>query len=146
MYKNGRDADGNFRRCHGLYLRCQNEDVVGNRLLPARIRYFDVSVNWSKYSWPWDVIFGYPGSGIVRFVVRDLPKELPKDKPADKSLKLLSFRPIHAPETDNYAHAEICVFAGDVRVLKQKAVGEMAKKEFRQIMSDRGLLLLPPTS
>jgi hypothetical protein len=142
MIRNGRVVDGAFRQSHRLYYRFKNEDVVGDRLLAARIPYFDASVNWSKYSKPWDVIFDHPDFGIALFVVRDLPKDLPKEK--ERGAKTHAFVAVHVPEDFNYSHSEICTFKDGSRVKRKDSVGETAKKEFRTIMSNRGLILHQP--
>jgi hypothetical protein len=86
---NGRPVDQDFRWYHRLYYRCQADDVAGDRLLPLKVRSFDVSVNWSKYSKPWDVIFGDSKAGIALFLVwevkRDLPTQLPPSAAEEKN-------------------------------------------------------------
>jgi hypothetical protein len=112
--------------------------------LPARIR-ANCSVNWSKYSRPWDVIFDYPGCGIVQFIVCLLPKELPKEEiPAGATApQPHSFYPEHDPLPDNYPHSEIRTFRAGARVTSSH-LPETVKKEFRQIMSDQSVILLNP--
>jgi hypothetical protein len=151
MYRNGRPIDNKFKPTDHLYHRCRKDDVFEDRMLPDRIRSRDPSVNWSKYSKPWDVIFDHPGEGIVRFIVRDLPIELPKSPPEPPKnpkksiapIKLHSFFPIHDPIEDNYSHSEIRTFKDGARVTKG-SLPELAKKEFRQIMSDRSFVILKP--
>src|SRR6185503_3270378 len=63
MIKGHRGADPVFLGEDLLFHRCTAEDVVGDRLNPARIKYDRTSCNWSKYSKPWDVIFDYPEHG-----------------------------------------------------------------------------------
>jgi len=135
-----RGVDDRFQSGHKLYHRCTAEDITDDRFLPPRWRYFDMSVNWSKYSKPWDVIFDYPNEGIVRFTVRDLPQEIPRDGRVNR-VKIISSSPVHVPYPDNYSHCEIHAFHGSTRV---KNMGALAKKEFRTIMSDRGFILLRP--
>jgi hypothetical protein len=36
-------------------------------------------VNWSKYSKPWDVIFGDPKAGIALFLVWEVSRDLPTE-------------------------------------------------------------------
>jgi hypothetical protein len=143
MYQRGRNVDSGFRLWHRLYYRCIKEDVIGDRLLAARIPHCNTSVNWSKYSKPWDVIFDYPDHGIAQFFVRDLPKELPKEISAGTKAKLHSFFPAHVPLELNYAHSEIWTFKEKQRIEKPK-LPETVKKEFRAIMSDRSVILLRP--
>jgi len=122
--------------------------VEGSRLLPVRVKSFDISVNWSKYSKPWDVIFGSPTAGIALFVVWDIRRELPTDLASEQreTRKLHSYGPVHEPYDDNYSHTEIAVIKDGKRVTKSSAVGELAKKEFRQIISDKSLILRRPKS
>src|SRR5437763_15035010 len=81
MLQSGRGVDNNSRRTDWLYRRCVKEDIEGERCIPARISYDDTSVNWSKYSRPWDVIFDYPAQGVARWIVSDLPTDLPENPP-----------------------------------------------------------------
>jgi hypothetical protein len=69
MIRNGRPADQNFKQWHELYYRFESdEDIDGDRLLGPRIyTSFDISVNWSKYSKPWDVIFDHLKAGVALF-------------------------------------------------------------------------------
>lgn len=150
MFRRNRGPDNWFSPRDHLYRRCTREDVEGDRLIPARIQYENVSVNWSRYSKPWDVVFEHPGEGIVRFVVRDLPEELPKElPPAAKEgkkqppVKVHCFRPAHQPLEYNYAHSEIWTFKEGERITKV-SLPVTVKKEFRQIMSDRSLILHQP--
>src|SRR6185437_9609885 len=76
MLRNGRPVDKKFGDKDWLYRRCIKEDIAGDVLLPPRIRVDRPSVNWSRYSKPWDVTFDHPKQGIVRFVVGLLPKQL----------------------------------------------------------------------
>lgn len=151
MLQRGRGVDSNFKDCHQLYHRCKQEDVAGDRLLAARISYKKTSVNWSKYSKPWDVIFDYPGWGIARFFVGNLPKELPKELPKDKKarskVKVHSFIPVHVPELTNYAHSEITSYKESQEGRSSTAstnFSDTVKKEFRTAMSDCSLVLLIP--
>lgn len=140
MIQGTRGVDDRFQSGHKPYHRCTAEDLVGDRFLPPRSRYFDMSVNWSKYSKPWDVIFDYSKEGIVRFTVRDLPKEIPRDGRVNRVM-IISSWPVHVPCPDNYSHCEIRAFHGSTRVT---SMGKLAKKEFRTIMSDRGFILSRP--
>jgi hypothetical protein len=148
MLRNGRAVDEAFKGRHHLYMRCTKEDVAHDRVIAARIKYDNPSVNWSKYSRPWDVIFDFPGYGIARFVVRYLPRELPKNPPGMPSkkqsqLKIQTFYPRHEPEQQNYSHCEIRTFQNGV-VQSKPRISETVKKEFRQIMSDRSLVIQNP--
>jgi hypothetical protein len=146
MIRNGRPIDQNFRSFHLLYYRCKREDIEGNRLLAPKIKSFDISVNWSKYSKPWDVIFGEPAAGIALFVVCDVSCDLPRELSSEQreAKKIHSYRPTHEPYDDNYSHSEIAVFKDDKRITKSSGVGEIAKKEFRQIISDKCLIVRWP--
>lgn len=118
--------------------------MVGKRLLAARIPFKNTSVNWSKYGKPWDVIFDFPGLGIAQFLVCGLPKELPIEAQPGVKTKPHSFYPAHVPEPTNYAHSEIWTFKDGAHVEIPKSLPETVKKEFRQIMSDRGVILRKP--
>lgn len=142
MVKGDRGIDIRFLGEDFLFHRCTTEDMLGDRLNPARIRYDRTSCNWSRYSKPWDVIFDYPQQGIVRFIVRHLPKQLPSQKP-DKNAKEYSFLPLHAPEELNYAHCEIRTFKGS-ELQEKSSLPQVVKKEFKTIMSDRCFVLRWP--
>ncbi len=142
MRRNGRGVDNSFRPGDLLYRRCVREDIEGDRLLAARIKYDDTSVNWSKYSKPWDVIFDYPGQGIARWLVRDLPKQIPENYPPGTKVQLHDFTPSHVPLCKNYLHSEIWVYRSGIRI--QRLSSNLAKKQFRTMMSDKSFLLLHP--
>jgi hypothetical protein len=133
-----------------LYYRSQAEDdFQGNYLNPLRIRLFDISVNWSKYSKPWDVIYGHSDAGIAEFVVRevrrDLPTELPPANPRQRHQpKRRTYLPWHDPIDDNYSHTEIAVLRDGRRVTDHNQITTEAKKEFRQILSDRSRVIRAP--
>jgi len=142
MLQGKRKVDVGFKPFHRLYYRCQINEVVGDRLLAASIPYSKTSVNWSKYSFPWDVLFNYNGYGIFSFVVRSLPVELPKKQPPGQpAIPPHYFRPEHVPLPDNYAHSELWAYRQNIRTA---TVGSLVKKEFRAEMSDRGRLLRYP--
>jgi len=142
LLRNGRAPDQAFRWHHLLYQRCTNEDVCDTQILSARIKYDAASSNWSKYAKPWDVIFDHPNHGIIQHAVVNLPQELPKNVPVKTKPKLHSFRPVHVPEDLNYSHTEIQAFHGNE---KAKKIGELAKKEFRTLMAQCGVVLFRPT-
>jgi len=142
MLRNGRGVDNDFRAHHWLYRRCVKEDVQGDQLLPARISYDDASVNWSKYSWPWDVIFDHPGQGVARWVVDDLPHDLPENPPPKTNVEMHDFRPKHVPLDENYSHSEIQVYRSGQPL--QRLSSNLVKKEYRTIMGERSLVLIQP--
>jgi hypothetical protein len=144
MLRNGRPPDQSFKSRDFLYHRCTKEDVEDEVFLPARIRINRPSVNWSKYSKAWDVIFDYPGHGVVRFAVGNLPRELPKAplKPGEKRPEPHHFFPLHDPLDLNYSHSEIRCSRGGRELVKISS--SAVTKEFQAIMSRQGLLLLRP--
>lgn len=155
MLRRDRPKDYNFRFFHRLYYRCKKEDLLDDGTLnPARIKYQNTSVNWSKYGKPWDVIFDHRGEGVAQFLVCGLPKEIPKNiansqtavsgKPPKNLTKLHSFYPEHDPEDLNFPHCEIWTFRGNDRLVSAD-LSNVVKKEFRQIMSDRAVLIWQPT-
>ena len=142
MFRNGRGADNRFFPHHRLFHRCTAEDIAGDRLIPSRINYKNTSVNWSKYSKAWDVIFDYKGCGIVQFLVKHLPRRLPIVPPNDKA-RIFAFAPVHEPLDVNYSHSEIGTFVGAER-LSDANLSSTAKKEFRAELSDRCMVLWLP--
>lgn len=143
MLQGARGAKTGFRFFHCLYHRCNSEAVSGDRLLPGGIRYDNTSVNWCKFSKPWDVIFDAPGLGIAQFVVLALPRDLPIVLLSEEA-KRYSFYPRHVPLPNNYSHSEVSTFKEGEYMPKPK-LPETVKKEFRQIMSDRSVVLLRPS-
>src|SRR5262245_39778778 len=97
MFRNGRGVDNGFLPYHQLFHRCGAEDIAEGRLIPGRIRYQNTSINWSKYSKAWDVIFDHEGCGIVQFLVRHLPRRLPMVPPNDNKTRIFTFGPVHEP-------------------------------------------------
>lgn len=142
MFRDGRGVDNRFVPRHRLFYRCKKEDIEGDRLIASRISYQNKSVNWCKYSKAWDVIFDYPRQGIAQFMVRHLPKELPRERPDEKA-KTYTFAPSHVPVDENYSHSEIWTFKAGERFPKG-TLPDIAKKEFRTILSDRSVILWPP--
>ncbi|PWT80590.1 MAG: hypothetical protein C5B44_05165 [Acidobacteria bacterium] len=143
MVQGSRGIDHGFLPHHYLYQRIETEDIAGDRLLPARIRVLDQSVNWSKFCRPWDVTFGYRKQGIARTAVRDLPPPLPKVLP-NKGAKYHDFNPAHDPLPNNYSHCEIRVLKDEVRVTNAKQIGDLAKKEYRTMLSDKYIIIARP--
>ena len=142
MIQNGRGSDGAYRAWHLLYRRIGHEDFEGDRLLPARIKIQDLSVNWSKYSAPWDVVFDYPGNGVACISVGEVRKDLPLNPVA--GAKIHAFSPVHEPEELNYSHTEVAVFKENSRLARDTNLPPTVKKEFKTILSDRAVILVKP--
>jgi hypothetical protein len=149
MMRRNRPLDDDFQPEHRLYYRIElHDELEGNHLDPQKIRAaFDISVNWSKYSKPWDVIFGTPASGIASVLVRDIFVDLPLDLASQQRevRKPHLYRPVHEPYEDNYSHSVIAVFKDGARVTKSRDIGAMAKREFRQLLSDKAEILFRPS-
>lgn len=143
MIQGARIADSGFWFFHPLYIRCKQEDVIGNRLIGSRIKCENTSVNWSKYSKPWDVIFDFPKNGIAQFIVGALPKVLPIEITGGGVPKPHSFIAAHVPLPENYPHCEIWTYKDGAHV-SNPDLPKTVKKEFRQIVSDRSEILLNP--
>ena len=147
MIQGNRGADQNFCWYHLLYQRCTKEDVRGDQLVIARIKYDSASVNWCKYSKPWDVIFDHAGWGIVQHMVGNLPQGLPKETPVGTRQKDMpknqSYRTVHVPLTNNYAHSELQAFHDDGT--RPARVGELIKKEYRALIAQHGVIILIPS-
>ena len=110
----------------------------GDRLLPAALQSFPLSVNRGRFSQPEDVLFPDNfGWGIASFKVMDVPEWLaPESGEPDR----YDFRVTHAPEEDNYAHSEVCSFKNgcfDLDVNPPRAV----RKRFRLILCERIVLM-----
>lgn len=112
---------------------------MGDRLLPARVKYRNASVNRSKYSQADDVLYpDWSEWGIVRFVVGDVPDCIRSEAARDHQ-----FRPAHVPLEENYAHSEIWAYRDEVRLPKAD-LPELVKKMFRVLMSQRGVVIRAP--
>lgn len=142
MFQGGREIDNNYLGCHQLYRRFGKDDLLENRLIPARIKCINTSVNWSKHSKPWDVIFDTPDMGYCQILVKNLPTELPKENTA--GAKLHNFAPEHKPEDNNYSHSEIVTFKEGIKMTGNFDLPSTVKKEFRTIISDRSVILTVP--
>jgi len=147
--RQGRSPDDDFKAEHPLYYRIESADELdGNYLDPDKIRTaFNVSVNWSKYSKPWDVIFDNPPAGIGSVLVRQVSVDLPHDRTPDHAHQVVKphlYRLRHDPFDENYSHSLIAVIKDGQPVTKSKQVGELAKREFRQLLSDKCVILLRP--
>lgn len=144
MLRGGRAHDNSFNGWHFLYRRCVSEDLIGDRLNPNRIPYDNTSVNWCKYSKPWDVIFDDPGHGITCLMVCDLPKELPKEQPPGTPIAPHSFVAEHDPDDDNYSHSQIVTYKSGKKIAGRVSLSNTVKKELRTMLSDRSRVLLTP--
>ena len=144
LIQGNRGIDDRFRPIHQLYWRIVLEDIEGSLLLPARIRYKNASVNWSKYSKPWDVIFDYPKCGIAQCLVADLPWEIPKELPKGATSDPHTFYPKHDPLPDMYPHSEIRLLKGGNPVDGSKT-NSLAAKEYRAAMRTRSVIILKPS-
>jgi hypothetical protein len=145
MITGNRGVRDDFLGHHRLYYRCKKEDLLAEtgRLSPARIKCENTSVNWSRFSKPWDVICDHPDHGIVFFKMGKFPPDLPKQTPLDPKTARRSFRPVHDPLPANYAHAEIQTFDGN-RTIPKPNLSQMVKTEYRVALSDQGFLILTP--
>lgn len=151
MIRAGRPVDNGFQQDHLLYYRIENrKEVDGDHLDPQEIRSaFDVSVNWSKYSEPWDVIFGHRCAGFASILVRDICLNLPQDVTPEHQYQTRNshtYGPDHDPEDCNYSHTHIACTKGGQRVIKSAQISATAKREFRQLLADRAKILLHPTA
>ena len=140
LYRNGRIPDNKFRFFHSTYFRFSSEDCLGSRLIPARIQSLNMSVNWSKYSRPLDVIIRHPTCGIARLFAGRLPAILPKE--LQEGEKHHKFCLDHDPLDDNYSHCQIVSFKDGKRISKNSAISNKEKKEFRALVSDYSFIIL----
>ncbi len=139
MYRVGRPIDSYFEEDELLYNRCRLEHVDGERLLPTGIRFPDWSVNRGKYSEPEDVLIPeYWDWGIAQFEVSSVPKSL--NLPGNTQFE---FRVEHDPLENNYSHSEVRTYK-DGNHHRKLEVNKTVKKQFRQILSDRTLLIRQP--
>jgi hypothetical protein len=125
-----------------LYFRFSGEDHIDGVLIEARIPLANQSVNWSKYSRPWDVKFDHPTLGIGQILVSNLPTRLPEVLSIDPNDKFHDYAPKHVPENLNYAHSEIQVYKGGV--LAAKVNNSNVKTAYRSIIRKKAVILLKP--
>jgi hypothetical protein len=91
-------------------------------------------------------VFDHPGWGLSGLIVWDLPNELPKEKGGDSGKTgPHQFIPEHVPEDLNYSHCELALVKDGKKVTGKVNPPEIVKKEFRTFMSDRALIMTPPT-
>lgn len=105
LKRRGRPVDPNFDPEERLYRRVPRRDFIGRDgyVLPAGVRFPDISVNRGKYSEPEDVVLGYENAAAIAAArVRDIPDRIDE----------YEFRPEHVPKPQNYAHSEIRAFLG----------------------------------
>jgi hypothetical protein len=139
MYRNGRSIDPCFDGDELLYNRCLLEHINGEQLLPTGIRFPDWSVNRAKYSEPEDVLVpDFQDWGIAQFEVRNIPKSLI----SPGSVKF-DFKVEHDPLNDNYSHSEVRTYKNGQHS-KDLDVNKTVKKEFRQLLSERTVLISRP--
>lgn len=143
MYRCGRAIDPIFDEEEILYVRCLSDDVQGERLNPAAIKFPDWSVNRSKYSEPEDVLIpNYQEYGVAAFKVKNIPKTLSSPAPGNI---LSEFKIEHVPEEDNYAHSEVRTYKnGHHDRSIGKKLNSQVKKEFRQLLSDKTFVIRHP--
>jgi hypothetical protein len=147
MYRNGRPIDDKFEAVHKLYIRIDGECFQQGEILDAGIRIADQSVNWSKYSLPWDILFGHSDCGVGGFVVRDIPTPVPQDRkdwPRDPKFSPYEYVPKHIPENDNYGHCEIQATRQGVVSKEEKIRADIVKKQFRSKLKRSINILLAP--
>ena len=95
-------------------------------------------MNRGKYSEPEDVLIpSFERWGIASFQVRDIPRELV----SGGGLKF-EYRVAHIPKEDNYAHSEVRAHKNGKYDPGMK-VSLTVKKQFRQLLSDRAVLVKP---
>ncbi len=149
MIQGSRNADSDFKQWHGLYRACAFEDVIDGRVAGPTISCRQISVNWSKYSVPWDVIFDRKNWGVAHLFVQDLPTDLPIDPPPGANL--FDFRVGHVPENDNYAHSQIEAYkrgqaANAPVVMVTTDLPSTVKKQLRQILADKFTVIILPVA
>ncbi len=139
MYREGRPVDPRFEPSEKLYRRCRADHIVGGRILPQEFRSPDFSVNRGKYSEPEDALIPpYQRCVISSFQVKDVPSRILSSGGAE-----FDFRVAHDPEEDNYSHSEVRTYKNG-RFDPKLKVARTVKKEFRQRLSDRAIVLKPP--
>lgn len=141
LRRNDRSLDSNFKPFERIYLRVKPDDFLEGRVNPARIKCFNMSVNWSKYSYPMDVVCPHPSSGIARLLVARLPAIFPKELGEEKEKKHRFFLE-HDPLDENYSHCQVACIKGDQRAIKESVLSKTAKKEYRTLISDYSVIIL----
>lgn len=140
MWRSDRPVDPDFDESEQLYNRCLAEHVENERLLPTAIKFPDWSVNRAKYSEPDDVLIpSYQNWAIAAFAVGDVPKSLT----SSGNVKY-DFKVEHDPLDDNYSHSEVRTYK-DNRHDKKIDVNKLIKKQFRQILSEKTVVIRKPT-
>lgn len=103
LQRRGRPADPDFTSEERLFRRVPRSDFIDEDgfVTPAGVPLPDLSTNREKYSEPGDVLIGHEEAvAVAAAKVGDIPNEIDE----------YEFRPVHHPETDNYAHTEVRAF------------------------------------
>ena len=125
-----RAPDNQFGQDELLFVRCLSDQVDGEHLLPAGIKFPDWSTNRERYSEPQDVLLpNFERWGIAGFKVSAVPARLQTGES-----KEYTFAAIHEPVPDNYAHTEVRAFKDGAHDRDLK-VPTLIKKEFRTRLS-----------
>jgi hypothetical protein len=159
MYQRGRPFEAAFPDLNELlYRRCDPEHVESGRVLPVAVEQFNLSVLRSRFGDPdharWDsrvaakdgIAYVYPDWHVIQFSVSDATVVITPTNPA---AQIHSFRPVHDPLADNYAHTELGLFRGEgdgVRLQKsgdaKGAAAKLARAHFRTVVADRARICL----
>lgn len=139
MYRAGRPVDMNFDDNENLYNRFKKEFLTEGKFLPTGIKFPDWSVNREKYSEPEDVLFpDFLEWGIAQFKVSDVPDTL-----TSAGDNKFDFKVEHAPVEENYSHSEVRSYKNEQHNRKID-VNKLVKKRFRQIISEKIVIIKEP--
>ena len=147
MIQGSRGVNSSFLPRHKLYFRVPSEAYVNGQWIEASIDFIPAanqSVNWSKYSKPWDVKFDHADHGIALIRVSDIPERLPDAISTDLNDKVHFYTATHVPEPNNYSHSEIQVLKDGKVIVNRSKVSNKTKKQYRALIRAKAVILLPP--
>ena len=146
MYAAGRPAIQDFWPEERLYFRVCRTDAAGRpcetagKLNIGAIRAKNQSVNRSRFSKPEDVLIpptdrpeaDFSQWGFASVAVQDLPVQLRSIPDSNPSY---SYRPVHDPLPDNYAHSEIRAYNDQTAAVHPQGGPRAVSRKYRTIMA-----------
>ena len=138
MHRQGRPTDPNFASNERLFYRFEGHYTVGSVPRGLAVRSPDFSVNREKHGGiaEYVLIPDWPDWGIAEFEVGSIPPAKASEGAVSYSWSLQ-----HEPEEHNYFHCEITTLKAGVRCRKSSQVSELVKKEFRQALAERMIVV-----
>jgi hypothetical protein len=139
MRRRGRPADPEFEPSECLFYRFEGgRHAIGSVPRGLEVRSPDFSVNREKHGGVAEYVLfpDWPDWGIAEFKVGSIPAAI-----ASTADVLFSWSLQHEPEEENYFHSGISTLKSGVPCRKSSQVSELVKKEFRQTLAEKMLVV-----